>query len=158
MPCPDKMISNERGMALALALFALVIIGGIVGGNFLAGMLEQQSGRSTLFVTQAAEAAEAELRAALLSIPATALVSLAAGGAALDIGPVSPSPGLKVERQIARLTGDLFLIRTRGIRHTAEGTPLATGAVGLLVRVVADSLADTATVVPLTQRAWVQLY
>jgi hypothetical protein len=158
MPSPDKTASNERGMALALALFALVIIGGIVGGNFFAGMLEQQSGRSTLFVTQATEAAEAELRATLVSTSAPALVSLAAGGASLDMGPVSPSPGLRVERQIARLTGDVFLIRTRGIRHTADGTPLATGIVGLLVRVVTDSLADTSAVVPLTERAWVQLY
>jgi hypothetical protein len=152
------MASNERGMALALALFALVIIGGIVGGNFFAGMLEQQSGRSTLFVTQATEAAEAELREALFSTPATTLLSLTLGGASLALEPVSPFKGLRVERQIVRLTDRLFLIRARGIRHNAEGTPLATSAVGLLVQVLADSLADTAAVAPLSERAWVQLY
>jgi len=157
MPCPDTMASNERGMALALALFALVIIGGIVGGNFFAGVLEQQTGRNTLYVIQATEAAEAELRQALVSIPATALLSLMVGGASA-LEPVSPYPGLRVERQIMRLNDGLFLIRSRGIRHNAEGTPLASSAVGLLVQVLADSLADTASVLPLSERAWVQLY
>ena len=145
-------------MALALALFALVIIGGIVGGNFFAGLLEQQSGRSTLFLAQASEAAEAELREALLTTPATTLVQLAGAGATLDLGPRSPYSGLTVERQVSRLTNDLFVIRTRGIRQNAEGAALATRTVGLLVQVIADTLTGTDSVVPLSERAWVQLY
>jgi Tfp pilus assembly protein PilX len=72
---------EERGMALAVAVFALAVIGGLVAGNFVAGLLEQQSGRNTLFGMQAAEAAEAELRAALELVPATSLSSIPMGGA-----------------------------------------------------------------------------
>ena len=52
-------------MALAMALFALVVIGLLVAGRFFAGRLEQQSGQNTLYAAQAAEAAEAGLSDAL---------------------------------------------------------------------------------------------
>ena len=54
-------ISNERGMALAVAIFALVVIGALVAGTFFAGRLEQSSGQATVYASQAAEAAEAGL-------------------------------------------------------------------------------------------------
>ena len=50
---------SERGMALALAIFALVVVGALVAGAFLAGHLEQRTGRGTLYSAQAADAAEA---------------------------------------------------------------------------------------------------
>ena len=58
-------MNDERGVALAMAIFALVIIGILVAGSFFAGRLEQQSGQNTLFAAQAAEAAEAGLSNAL---------------------------------------------------------------------------------------------
>ena len=48
-------VSNERGMALAVAIFALVVIGALVAGTFFAGRLEQQSGQNTFYASQAAE-------------------------------------------------------------------------------------------------------
>jgi hypothetical protein len=158
MPCADDHFGDEGGMALPVAVFALVVIGGIVAGHFLAGVLEQQSGRNTLFVTQAAEAAEAGLVTALSIAPASTLVTLEIGGAPLELGPVSVGSGSGVERQVSRLTEDLFLVRSRGTRYNADGVPLATRAIGLLVRLAPDSVTGSDTVVPLTQRAWVQLY
>ena len=73
-------------MALALALFALVTIGGIVAGNFFAGLLEQQSGRNVLFAVQAGGAAEGELWETMASAPPTTLRSLAIGGAPWVLG------------------------------------------------------------------------
>ena len=145
-------------MALAIAVFAMVVIGGIVSGNFLAGLLEQQSGRNTLFVSQAAEAAEAGLRTTLATMPADSLATLEIGGVALDLGSVPFSPGTGMDRQVSRLTDNLFLIRTRGTRFDADGSPLATRSMGLLVELITDSIRGVDTVVPLSQRAWVQLY
>jgi hypothetical protein len=157
MPYADRIVRDERGMALGLALFALVVIGGMVAGNFLAGLLEQQSGSNTLYVTQAAEAAEAGLRETLLSAPTSTLASLPVGGAPLDLESGSPNPGMVVERQVSRLTDHLFLIQARGTRRDADGGALATRTIGLLVTMAADS-SGGGVLQPLSERAWVQLY
>lgn len=146
--------SDDRGVALAVAVFALAVMGGLVAGNFMAGWIEHQSGRNTLFAFQAAEAAEAELREVAVAAPRGTLVALAPGGAAHTLGTVS-FDGMTVQREVLRLTENLFLIRTRASRLDAEGTPLATRVLGLLVKLSADSAGG---VMPLTQRPWVQLY
>ncbi len=56
---PD--VKNERGIALALAVFALVVIGAIVAGTVFAGRLEQRGGQNTIYAGQAFEAADAGL-------------------------------------------------------------------------------------------------
>ena len=144
-------------MALAAAVFVLAVMGGLVAGNFMAGWLEQQSGRNTLLAFQAAEAAEAGLREALVLVPASTLSALSAGGPAHSLGAVSSS-GITVQREVARLTQGLFLIRVRASRVDADGTPLATRSLGLLVKLAADSVGSAGSVVPLTQRPWTQLY
>jgi hypothetical protein len=149
--------TDRRGMALAAAVFALAVMGGLIAGNFAAGLLEQQSGRNTLFVLQAAEAAEGAIQEALLLAPASALADLPVGGPAYSLGSASFG-GVMVQREIVRLTERLFLIRARASRADVAGTPLATRTLGLLVKLAADSGASAASVVPLTQRPWVQLY
>jgi hypothetical protein len=158
MPYADRVIRDERGIALAVALFALVIIAGIIAGNFLAAVLEQQSGRNTLFVAQAGEAAEAGAREALLVPPANIVATLPPGGPPLDLGTVSPIPGTEVVRSLSRLTDNLFFIQARAIRHDADGAPLASRAVGLLATLISDSATGLAVLLPLPQRSWVQLY
>lgn len=154
----SRTLSDERGIALAIALFALVAMGALVSGHFFAGRLEQQSGRNTLFAVQAAEAADAGLVEALGAVSADTLLTLPIGGAALGLGTTTLSPGLKVERQVSRLTSTLFLIRAHGIRHDAAGNPLAARALGWLVRLAPGPQEGPPTVVPLRQRGWVQLY
>jgi Tfp pilus assembly protein PilX len=51
-------VHNERGVALAVAVFALVVIGGLVGGAFFLGMQEQRVGWNTLKHQQAFSAAQ----------------------------------------------------------------------------------------------------
>jgi hypothetical protein len=150
--------TDERGIALAVALFALVIIGALVAANFLTGRLEQQSGQSSLYARQAAEGAETGLREALTILPASTLAELPVGGAVLDLGPSTVAPSVRVERQVARLTATLFLLRARGIRQDAAGNPLAARALGMLVHLVSDPAGGPPQVVRLTQRSWVQLY
>jgi hypothetical protein len=150
--------ADERGMALAVAIFALVIIGALVAANFFAGRLEQQSGQNSLFARQAAEGAETGLREALAIIPASALAGLTVGGVPLDLGPTTISPSVRVERRVARLTSTLFFLRVLGTREDAAGNPLAARALGTLVRVIPDSVGGSPSVVRATQRGWVQLY
>ena len=80
------MIGSERGIALAIAVFALAVIGALVGGIFFLGRLEQQSGRNAIFTVQAGEVAEAGLSDAVATVAAATLEGLPVGGAPVDIG------------------------------------------------------------------------
>ena len=158
MSCLERSGNREeRGMALAAAVFALAVIGGLVAGNFVAGLLEQQSGRNTLFGMQAAEAAEAELRAALELIPATSLSSIPVGGAPTLLDSVAFN-GVAVEGQVSRLTDRIFLVRARASRIDGDGSALAARSLGLLITLTVDAVGQVAGVAPLTQRSWIQLY
>ncbi len=52
------VMRNERGMALAVAIFALVIVGALVAGALFAGTQEQRVGESTRRLEQAFGVAE----------------------------------------------------------------------------------------------------
>jgi hypothetical protein len=145
---------------LVLAVFALAVIGALVGGIFFAGRLEQQSGQNALFSAQAREAAEAGLSDAMATVEAATLEGLPVGGAAFDLDTLTLAAGLSASRQVTRLTGGLFLVRARGVRQGPAGTALAVRSLGLLVRLrpAADEVADPGRVVRLSERSWVQLY
>ena len=153
-------LNDESGIALAIAVFALAVIGALVGGTFFVGRLEQQSGRNAFFAVQAGEVAEAGLSDAIATVAVTTLEALPVGGAPFDIGTLTLAGGVSASRQVTRLTGSLFLIRSRGVRHSAAGTTLAVRSLGLLVRLgpAADSAADSGRVARLGERGWVQLY
>ncbi len=133
-------LKDERGMALPVALFSLVIIGTMVTGTFFAGRLEQQGGLNTFYASQAAEAAEAGISEAMGTTTPADFLALPVGGAAADLGTVSLGGGVDATRQLVRLTGSLFLIRSVGNRRNAAGTPIATRSAGSLVRLVTPNL------------------
>jgi hypothetical protein len=143
-------------MALALALFAMVVIGGLVAGNFLAGLLEQQSGRNLLHAAEASSAAEGELWEAVGGTSAGGLLLLPIGGI-LALAPHTVLPGFRLESRVARLADNLFLVRARAERQDAAGAPLAERSVGLLGTIVPDSSGGQ-VLVPIGERAWLQLY
>jgi len=127
-------------MALAVALFALVIIGLLVAGTFFSGRLEQQSGQNTFYAGQAAEAAEAGISDAIGSATPTSLLALAVGAPAVDLGTVSLGGRVDVNKQLSWLTSSVFLIRTVGSRRNAAGTAMATRSAGSLLRLVTPHL------------------
>ncbi|MGH7532497.1 MAG: hypothetical protein ACREL4_04310, partial [Gemmatimonadales bacterium] len=53
--------SDERGIALVLALFTLVVIGALVAAVFFTAQLEARTGANTLSGLQAVQAADAGL-------------------------------------------------------------------------------------------------
>jgi len=152
--------SDERGIALLIAVVALAVIGALVGGIFFAARLEQQSGQNTLFSVQAGEAAEAGLSEAVATVAPADLERLRVGGAPLDLGTLTLPGGAGASRQASRLTQRLFLIRARGSGGGTAGSPLAARSVGLLVRLPATpgDGADPEGLARLGERAWVQLY
>jgi hypothetical protein len=133
-------LKDERGMALAVALFAMVVIGALVAGTFFSGRQEQQSGQNTLFAGQAAEAAEAGISDAVGTTTPASLLALTAGGPAADLGTVSLGARVDASSQLSRLTNSLFLIRSVGSRRNADGTVLATRSAGSLIRLVTPDL------------------
>ncbi|MGH7509435.1 MAG: hypothetical protein ACREMZ_08190 [Gemmatimonadales bacterium] len=155
--------SDERGIALVVAIFALAIIGALVGTNVFAGQVEHQSGRNTFYASQAREAAEAGLAEAVGTLEAGMLLEHPAGTAPLDLGTLILGSGVSASRNVSRLTRELFLIRSRGIRQNAAGVPLATSTLGALVRVLPSTSApDTVPAISpsglsLAERGWIQL-
>jgi hypothetical protein len=149
---------QERGIALGVALFALIVLGGMISGSFYLGIVEQQSGRNTLFAVQAAEAAEAQLRQAVRTTAVSTVLALPIGGPPLELDSIALDPNVTARGNVARLGTNLFLIRSRGTRLDADGRALATRTLGLLVRSTRDSLEGTDVVTPIEQRAWLQLY
>src|SRR6266508_3363086 len=129
-------MNDERGIALAVAIFALVVIGILVAGSFFAGRLEQQSGQNTFFATQAAEAAEAGLSDALGNTYSTAaaLDGILIGGSSGSTT-VSLGSGISYTESVDRLTTSIYLYRSIGSRQSA-GATVATRSVGVLAHLV----------------------
>jgi hypothetical protein len=155
---PAASLRDRRGFALVLAMIILVVLGAIVGGTFFAGWLEQQSGENTLFAAQAAAGADGGLDDALTTLAPGSLATLPSGGAPLLLDSLALEPQVSIYRQISRLEGNLFLLTARAARRNAAGGVLARRAEGLLIHLLADSVTGTQILLPLSDRAWVQLY
>lgn len=124
---------NERGMALALAIFALVVVGGLVAGAFIAGHLEQRTGRGTLYAAQAADAAEAGAAQTLADWDLLGLGALAPGTSVAL--PTVPFAGRASYRPtVSRLNEQLFLVKSLGTRGNANGATLARRTVAVVAR------------------------
>jgi hypothetical protein len=141
----------ERGMALPLAVMALVAIAALVACGFAGAVLEQRIGRSAAYAVQAAAAADAGAALVIGGWSTHGLDLLVAGDSA--VLPRVPLPaGASYQATVRRLNGELFLIRAEGVRSDAAGGTLARREVGIVVR-PADSAAAGA-VTPLAHRAW----
>ena len=130
-------LSDERGIALAVAIFALVVIGALVAGTFFAGRLEQQTGENTFYASQASEAAQVALTQAVQTQTSAALQAMASGTNVTPTTAVSSmSLGGKVygSSTIQRLTNSVWLVKAIGQKVNAEGDQLATRSLAQLVR------------------------
>jgi hypothetical protein len=150
-------MSGRRGMALAMALFALVVVGALVAVTFFVGRLELQSGENAFFATQAAEAAEAGMSDAIAGVTESALQSVPIGGT-LALPDLVLGDGVIAGRVVVRLTGNLFLVRATGHRPDAAGNDLAVRSLGALVKLVPDSISGTNGLRRIRERSWMQLW
>jgi Tfp pilus assembly protein PilX len=129
-------LSDERGIALAVAIFALVVIGALVAGTFYAGRLEQQTGENSFYANQAGEAAQAALTQAVQTETSAALLAMATDPNTQPTSLSSLSLGGKVygNSTVQRLTASVWLVKATGQKTNAQGGQLATKSVAQLIR------------------------
>lgn len=121
-------IENSRGVALPLAIFALVVIGVLVGASFYIGRQEQSVGRNTVRLQQAFAAAEGGMQTRLANWDPPTLNALAIGDSAAFGGSIAGSGWYR--GNVRRLNDLLFLLRSEGF--STDST--ARQHLGLLVR------------------------
>jgi hypothetical protein len=127
--------TDERGMALAVAIFALVIIGALVAGVFYAGTLEQRTGRNSLYAAEASQAAEAGPTAVMANWDQYALNNLPNNQLTpLGTTSVGGRADMKATTTVTRLNSELFLIQSLGTRVDATGHDLAARSVATVAR------------------------
>jgi Tfp pilus assembly protein PilX len=148
-------MTGERGMALPLALMALVVIAALIAASFSGAVLEQRLGRGALSGVQVAGAAEAGAAATVGQWQALGLDLLAPGQTAAL--PTTSLPGrVSSTGSVRRLNSELYLVRVEAIRSDADGAVLARRGSGLVVRVRDSMTPGLLPVVPLPGRGWLR--
>jgi hypothetical protein len=139
---PSAVLRNERGMALALATFALVVLGGLLLVAFSAAALEQRAGGNAFYAVEAAQAADAGSVTVLAGWNGYRFDSLAVlSSVSLAPAAVGGRPGARYAATVTRLNDQLFLVRSLGIRLDAGGDELARREVAVVVRLPTVSAA-----------------
>lgn len=135
----SSLSSDERGMSLALALIAIVVIGALVTGTFFAGRMEMLAGRNTVYTMQASEAAEAGLAAAFSpwnrdwNDDAVYLV-----GSNVVQPPVAITPTkVQYTTTVRRLQGGTYLISSVGQKLDRNNNILATRMLAKIAKLIA---------------------
>ena len=128
--------TDERGMALLLAMLGIVVIGALVSGTFFAGRMEMVSGRNSVYAAQAAEAAEAGLAAAFS--PWDRTWNSFPVGVDQNLPPVAiPGPTrVQYTTTVRRMQGGAYLIRSVGQKLDRSGNVMATRMLAKLGKLV----------------------
>lgn len=122
------VIGNTRGVALPMAIFALVVIGVLVGASFFIGRQEQSVGRNTVRLQQAFSASEGGMQLQAANWDPSVYNGLAVGDSLAFGGTITGSGWYR--GNVRRLNDLLFLIRSEGFSTDS----LSRQQLGLLVR------------------------
>src|SRR6476620_7390302 len=127
--------TDERGMALDVAIFALVVIGALVAGAFYASTLEQRTGRNSIYAAEAAQAAETGPLSVLANLDAYALNNMGNGSTtSLGTTYMTGRTDMKYTMSATRLNDQLFLLTSQGSRVDPSGSELAQSSVATMAR------------------------
>lgn len=154
---PD--LKNERGIALAMAIFALVVIGAIVAGTVFAGRLEQRGGQNTIYAGQAFEAADAAIGATIAGWQST--YNQLAVGDSLDLGTTSLGGNVSNSAKLIRVNDVTFLVRADGWSEDGSGNVLAQRSLATFAKLIKTSVPIRAALVArgdLTVKGTADLY
>ncbi len=122
-------LSSERGIALALSVFALVVIGGLVGAAFFLGMQEQRVGRNTVKFQQAFASAQEGAQLQVANWDPVTMNVLPTGDSVNYAGLLANGTGW-YRGSVLRLNTEMFLVRTEGFSADSQTRQ----HVGLLLR------------------------
>jgi len=121
-------LKSERGIALVVAIVALVVIGAIVAGTFFISSLEQKTAENSVDAAQAYQAAEAGIVKNVANWDTGNNLLATDGGT--TIAQDSVAPGTYFNVTISRLNSSLFFLRSVGTRNGATQT------LGMVLRTV----------------------
>lgn len=129
---------NERGMALTLALFALVIIGAMITGTMVLGRLDMTGGRMASLSKQANEAAEAGLAEVMARWPRE--FNMIGVGVDSVLPTVTLGGNLRYSPVLTRMNGGHYLLRVQGERLGASGQVLTSRLLARYIRLFIPTL------------------
>lgn len=122
-------LRSEGGVALAVAIFAMFVVGGTVAAALFVGSQEQRIGWNTLLQQQAFTAAEAANDQLVSSWNRDVYNSMTVGGAITTAGTAAGGQGW-YRQSVHRLSHMLYLVRTDGFSRDSA----ARQRVGALLR------------------------
>jgi hypothetical protein len=137
----ERVLRDERGMALAVAIFALVVAGALIAGAFFAGNQEQRVGQNTLRVQQSFGAGEEALNEIVANWNSAAYNSIKIYPADSFIVPTTNTAGGTGQYGgvIRKLNNNLYQVDLTGRdRASASGALFGGGArqrIGEFVRI-----------------------
>lgn len=138
-------LSDERGIALVMAVFAIVVIGALVAGTFFAGRLEQRTGLNSMSGAQSFEAAEAGLTDVFDNWDPSIYNNMAAGDT-MTLASVSMGGSTWYRNRVTRMNENLFQIISAGAKTDAGGNIMAQRVVGTFARLVLPLIDMTAAI------------
>lgn len=138
-----RILHDERGMALAVAIFALVVVGALVAGAFFAGTQEQRVGENQRRVQQSFGVAEAGAQERVMSwVPDQMNKRNAYPEDSVVIGPNATAPNGtgSYGGYSYKLGPNIFLIDVTGRDRSSAAGPIAGGGgarqrLGLITRI-----------------------
>lgn len=134
---PISLHRDERGVALAIALMAIVLIGALVTGTFFAGRLEMGSGRNAVVTAQATEAAETGLTSAF-ALWNSAWNGYGVGGDSVQaaVYPIGGNTSIRYTNTVRRTQGGIYIVTSRGDRLDVGGNVMASRLLAKLGKLV----------------------
>jgi Tfp pilus assembly protein PilX len=111
-------IRNERGIALVIAMVALVVIGAIVAGTTFLSLIERRTSTNATTSAQAFQAAEAGMQEAIANWQ-TSWNTMAVGGTTAA-SRVNSYAGSYADRTVSKLNDNLFLVLSRGTHANTQ--------------------------------------
>lgn len=130
--CPIRITRDERGIALPVAIFALVVIGALVAGIFFTARIEIRSGENVMSGARAAEAAQAGIQ---MGVPQVlTLAGSSNNGATVGIAKTQlGTTGSYYTDSVTRLNKWMFLLRSFGT-YEVNGNITASRTMAMLVK------------------------
>lgn len=141
---PRSLRSDERGIALALALFAMVIATLLITAVFYVARLEQRMGNNQIAATQAREAAEFGLSAVLTNWN-TGTYNTMTTGSVVNIGQTSVGGAAGYTGSVRKLTGTTYLLQVQG-NYKIAGQIVTRRQLARIVRLNQPNIAMNAAV------------